>query len=162
MAAKDCVKHGAAPVFTIAFPALRPVHARITAKIVLVREIVKMMVMMIVMTMMNKMTVNLGFVDANSIRCLGDIFQPVSFESPHVCKECNLSVRYHCPLMESKENEPYPLKYAYLRPDVKEKPSVWNKDILKLQMLLCSSSRQKQYYICKLKVSLATVAMATV
>ena len=126
MAAKDCVKHGTAPVFTIAFPALRPVHARITAKIVLVREIVKMMMMMmIVMTilmmipMMIKMTVNLGFVDANSIRCLVDIFQPVSFESPHVYKECNLSVRYHCPLMESKENEPYPLKYAYLRPDVK-------------------------------------------
>ena len=83
MAAKDCVKQGAAPVFAMAFPALRPVHARITAINVLVRKIVKTMIM-IVMTilmmipMMIKMTVNLGFVDANSIRYLVDIFQPVS------------------------------------------------------------------------------------
>ena len=90
MAAKDCVKHGTAPVFTMAFPALRPVHARI---IVLVREIVKMMMMIVMTILMIKMTVNFGFVGSNSIRCLVDIFQPVSFESPHVYNECNLSVR---------------------------------------------------------------------
>ena len=109
MAAKECVKHGAAPVFAMAFPALRPVHARITAIIVFVRKIVKTMMIMRVMTilmmilMMFKMRVNLGFVDANSIRYLVDIFQPVSFQSTHVYKECNSSVRYHCPPMEAKE-----------------------------------------------------------
>ena len=113
MAAKDCVKHGAAPVFAMAFPALRSVHARIPAIIVFVRKTVKMMIM-IVMTilmmilMMIKMTANLGFVIANSMRCLVDIFQPVSFQSLHVYKECNLSVRYHCPFMEAKEIKPFP------------------------------------------------------
>lgn len=53
-----------------------------------------MKVMMIVMTilMMMKMTVNVGFVNDKSIRRLVDIFQPVSFESPLVNKECS-SVR---------------------------------------------------------------------
>ena len=59
---------------------------------------------MIVMTilMMIPMTANLGSVDANSIRYLVDIFQPVRFQSLHVYKECNLSIRYHSPFMEAK------------------------------------------------------------
>ena len=69
--------------------------------------------MLIVMTilmatlMTTKTTVNLQFVDANSIRFLVDIFKPLSFENPRVYKECSLSVRNYFPLMESKENAPY-------------------------------------------------------
>ena len=89
-AAKDCVKHGAALVFAMAFPALRHVHARITVLIVLVRKIVKMMTIVMTILMMIQVTINVGFVDANSICCLVDIFQPVSFERSHVYKEYNL------------------------------------------------------------------------
>ena len=60
------------------------------------------MTILMMIPMMMKMTANLGFVDADSIRYLVDIFQPVRFQSLHVYKECNLSIRYHSPFMEAK------------------------------------------------------------
>ena len=108
MAAKERVKHGAAPVFAIAFPVLRPAHVRIPAIIVLVKETAKTMIMimmtiLMMIPMMIKMTANSGFVDASSIRYLVDIFPPVCFQSLHVYKECDLSITFHCPFMEAKE-----------------------------------------------------------
>ena len=60
-AAKDCVKHGAALVFAMAFPVLRHVHASITALIVLVRKIVKMMmIVMTILMMMDRLHLAMG------------------------------------------------------------------------------------------------------
>ena len=72
-AAKDCVKHDAALVLAMVFPALRHVHAKITVSIVLARKIVKKMkivmtilMLMIMMTIPKiKMTVKFRFGDAN-------------------------------------------------------------------------------------------------
>ena len=65
--------------------------------------IIIMMTILMMMPMMIKMTANLGYVDASSIRYLVEIFPPVRFQSLHVYKECDLSIRYHCPFMEAKK-----------------------------------------------------------